>query len=276
MSSITGLNLRSSARSRVRDLRMAAGSRAEIAEKAREIGSTARMLFSRAERDARIGRLQAAGLVGERPTDWQLVQGAVHMMFGYILPSNIEFYEHYEQSGQTKGHWWHQFLRVLDAPTTMMDPIGLGISEETLRTHIVQVVHASVGYDVALTLMFENGLQNLRAELEQVVAKTHPRQAIIEDLLERQDYPQALLDALDRFEADPETHWRVSTVPAPEGCDALFDWGIDMFGTPGRLFAYSCTLPDTPLASLAAWWRGELSIPSPETRQPDHVLATAA
>ncbi len=275
MSTLTGLSIRSTLRDRVRDLRMATGSRAEMREKAREIGSTARMLLSRAERDERIGRLQAAGLVGERPTDWQLICGAYHMMFGYILPSNLEFYEHYEQSGETKGHWWHQFLRVLDAPTTMMDPIGLGISEETLRTHIIQVVHASVGYDVALTLMFENGLQNLRDELQQVVDGTHPRQAIIEDLLERRDYPQALLDALDRFEADPQTHWRVSTVPAPEGCDALFDWGIDMFGTPGRLFAYSRTLPETPLATLRAWMKGELAIPSPQTRQPDHVLAAA-
>jgi hypothetical protein len=255
----TGLHLRT----RYREARQVAGSRHAIAAKAREVVSTTRHLLSRSERDARIARLQAAGLVHERPTDWQLVQAAHHMMFGYILPSNVEFYEHYEASGAVAGHWWHQLLRVLDAPATMMDPIGLGIAEDTLRTHVVQVVHASAGYDVALLQMFEGGLTRLRAELEQVVDGTHPRQAVVEAMLERPDYPASLLAALDRFEADPQTHWRVDTVPAPPGCDTLFDWGIETFGTPGRLMAYAGTLPETPLASLRAWRRGELRIPSP-------------
>lgn len=272
---LTGLNVRSTLRTRLSEARRAAGSRTEIAEKAREVGTTARLLLSRAERDARIGRLQAAGLVGERPTDWQLALGAYHMMFGYILPSNLEFYEHYEQTGEIGGHWWHQLLRVLDAPTTMMDPIGLGISKQTLLMHVVQVVHASAGYDVALLLMFEDGLLHLRRELEQVVAGTHPRQAVITALLERQDYPEALLAALDRFEADPHTHWRVATVPAPEGCDALFDWGIDMFGTPGRLMAYALTLPPTPTASLRAWLAGGLRLPTPATVPPAHAAVAA-
>lgn len=274
--SLTGLNVRSTLSTRLAEARRAAGTRAEVAQKAREVVSTARLLLSRAERDERIGRLQAAGLVGERPTDWQLVLGAYHMMFGYILPSNLEFYEHYQASGEIQGHWWHQILRVIDAPTTMMDPIGLGISEHTLLTHIVQVVHASVGYDVALMLMFEDGLAHLRHELELVVAGEHPRQDVIVAMLERQDYPQALLDALERFEADPDTHWRVSTVPAPEGCDELFDWGIDMFGTPGRLMAYARTLPATPWASLKAWSKGELKLPTPATVAPDHLVALAA
>ena len=68
----------------------------------------------------------------------------------------------------------------------------------------------------------------------------------------------------------------MATVPAPEGCDALFDWGIDMFGTPGRLFAYSRTLPETPLASLRAWMAGELSVPTPQTAHPDHVASVGA
>ncbi|MCB9676915.1 MAG: hypothetical protein H6737_17500 [Alphaproteobacteria bacterium] len=248
-----------SIRSRLHDLRQATGSASQMRDKLREAVRTARTLLDRSVRDERIGRLQAAGLVGERPTDWQLVLGAYHMMFGYILPSNIEFYEHYE----TGGHWWHQVLRVLDAPATMMDPIGLGISEDTLVRHVVQVVHASAGYDVALLLMFEGGLARLRNELEQVIAGEHPNQAVIDELLERPDYPRALLDALDRFEADPIGQWRVSTVPAPEGCETLFDWGIDTFGTPGRFMAYCRNLPATPAASARAWARGDLRLPHP-------------
>lgn len=247
-------------RTRLQELREAAGGPRELVSKAGAVARTARALFSRRERTARIQRLQRLGLVGERPSDWQLVQAAHHMMFGYILPSNKEFYEHYAQS-----NWWHQVIRTVDAPETMMDPIGLGIAESTLITHLVQVVHASAGYDVALLGMFEDGLSHLRAELQAVIAGTHPRQAVVERLLEHPDYPRLLLEALDRFEADPSTHWRVDTVAAPEGCDALFDWGIERFGTPGRLFAYALELPPTPLASARAWVRGELRVPSPAT-----------
>ena len=246
-----------SIRTRFHELRDAVGSPRQVLGKARAVVTTARALASRAERDARITRLQAAGLAGERPTDWQLVQAAHHMLFGYILPSNKEFYEHYPQ-----GHWWHQLVRTVDAPETMMDPIGLGISEQTLITHLVQVVHASAGYDVALLGMFEHGRANLRRELEAVVAGTHPRQQVVERLLERPDYPTLLLAALDRFERDPITHWRVDTVPAPAGCDALFDWGIERYGTPGRLLAYALELPATPMASVRAWARGDLRMPT--------------
>lgn len=244
--------------SRIHDLKTATGGVRPMASKLRRAVRTARTMLDRTERETRIARLQAAGLVGAKPTDWQLVLGAGHMMFGYILPSNEEFYEHYEVD-----HWWHQFLRVLSEPATMMDPIGFGLDQDTLLTHVVEVVHASAGYDVALLYMWEEGIAPLRGQLQQVIDGTHPRQERIEALLEHPGYPQALLDALDRYEADPDGEWRVSTVPAPEGCDTLFDWGIDTFGSPGRLFAYCRTLPETPWASLRAWSAGELSMPTP-------------
>ncbi|MCB9687406.1 MAG: hypothetical protein H6738_03870 [Alphaproteobacteria bacterium] len=240
------------------ELTAAVGSPSQVTRKLRGAFRTTVNLFSRREREERIARLQATGMMGERPTDWQLVLGAQHMLFGYLLPSNIEFYEHYEQS-----HHWQQVLRILDEPSAMMDPIGLGIDRDELVSHLIQVVHASAGYDVALLMMFEDGVSELRAQLEQLVAGSHPRQAALEAILERADYPAALLAALDRFDADPVTNWRVATVPAPEGCDRLFDWGIDTFGTPGRFMAYCRTLPETPLASVRAWFAGELRIPSP-------------
>lgn len=243
---------------RVHELRSAVGSPSQVVRKLRGAARTTVLLLSRAEREARIARLQATGMMGERPTDWQMVLGAHHMLLGYLLPSNLEFYEHYEQS-----HHWQQLLRVLDEPSAMMDPIGLGIDRDELVSHLIQVVHASAGYDVALLMMFEDGVSELRVQLEQVVAGTHPRQAALQAILERADYPAALLAALDRFEADPVTNWRVATVPAPEGCDRLFDWGIDTFGTPGRFMAYCRTLPPTPTASLRAWFAGDLRIPSP-------------
>lgn len=247
-----------SLKQRVDDLRTTIGDRHQVRRKLGDARRTLVTLCDRREQADRIERLRAAGLVGASPTTWQLWLGAAHMMFGYILPSNVEFYAHYEA-----GHWWQQVLRVLDEPSAMMDPIGLGISEEMLISHLIQVVHASAGYDVALLLMFEDGLVHLRDQLEQMIEGRHPRQDAIELLLERPDYPRRLLEALDRFEADPVTHWRVSTIEAPEGCEARFDWGIETFGTPGRLFDYCLTLPSTPWASLSAWLRGELRVPAP-------------
>ena len=85
---------------------------------------------------------------------------------------------------------------------------------------------------------------------QQLEAGTHPRQQALTTTIERPDYPAKLLAALDRFEHDPETHWRVTTYPTPAGCETLFDWGIDRFGTPGRFFAYCRTLPASPWQSL--------------------------
>ncbi len=243
---------------RLSTLKHTLGDRRAIRAKLSNAWRTTATVLDRRERDARIARLIDAGSVERRPTEWQLLLGAWHMMFGYILPSNKEFYEHYEV-----GHWWHQLIRVLDDPSIMLDPIGLGISQEVLITHLIQVVHSSAGYDVVLLQMFDGGLASLREQLVAVQQGTHPRQATIESLVENPDYPAQLLAALDRFEADPETHWRVDTLPAPQGCEARFDWGIETFGTPGRLFAYSCGLPPTAGASLRAWIRGELRVPSP-------------
>lgn len=218
---------------RLNELRAAIGSPRAVLAKLHNLLATVLTLFDRKERNRRYARLQAAGLAGERPTDWQLLHGTYRMMTEYMLPSNVEFYEHYEQN-----HWWQQVLRILDEPSAMADPIGLGVSKEMLISHLVQVVHTSAGYDVALLLMFEDGLPELRAQLQQLIAGTHPRQEAIEQILERPDYPAALLEALDRFEADPQANWEVSTVDAPEACSELFEWGIENFGTPGRLFAF--------------------------------------
>ncbi len=247
-----------SLRTRLHELQTASGGPRAMARKAADLGRSVRTLLDGAERRRRMARLQRAGLMGEAPNTWQLVQGAHHMMMGFILPSNIQFYEHYQQD-----HWWQQVIRFLDEPSAMIDPIGLGISQQMLISHLIQVVHTSAGYDVALLMMFDDGLAPLRAELEQLIAGEHPRQAAIDAILERPEYPQRLLEALDRFEQDPVAHWRVSTVDAPEDCEAFFAWGIELFGTPGRLMSYSTALPPTVGESLRSWLSGDLGLPTP-------------
>ena len=244
------------------ELRLAIGRPADIRRKTRDAArSLWTLLADRRERDARYARLRARGLAGEQPTDWQMWLAASHMMRAYILPSNIEFYEAYD-----RPHWWWQLLRFLDEPSAMLDPIGLGISRDMVVAHLVRISHSSAGYDVALLCMFDDGVDELRAQLEQLVAGEHPDQATIDALIERPDYHRALLEALDRWQADPQLHWRVSTVPAPEGCEALFDWGIDTFAAPAGC---SPTPGPCPKRRHRAWLRGgEESSPCPPPTWP--------
>ena len=47
------------------------------------------------------------------------------------------------------------------------------------------------------------------------MSREPPRQAAIEKLIERQSYPQELLDALQLYKADPK-HWQLYTFDTPE------------------------------------------------------------
>jgi len=245
---------------RLQELRSATGSLSDLRRKASDAWRTVHTLLDAQERNDRYARLQAAGQAGPRPTDWQLMLGASHMMMGYILPSNVEFYEAYELP-----HWWSQLIRVLDEPSAMMDPIGLAISRDMVISHLVQVVHSSAGYDVALLMMFDDGIDELKRQLQLLCAGEHPRQEALDAIVERPEYHQRLLAAVERFEADPVREWRVDTFEAPEGCHELYDWGIETFGSPARLFEYCRRLPETPSATAAAWFRGQVAIPTPST-----------
>lgn len=236
-------------RQRFDDVRTTIGPPAEAWRKLQLTVETVRCVLDRDEQLTRIERLRASGETDVVPTRWQLSVGAYHMMTRFIIPSNDEFYRHYEGSAA-----WLQLLRFLDDPPTMLDPIGLAISRDALIKHIVHVVHTSAGYDVALLRMFEDGLAELERHLELLIAGEHPEQAAIEATLERPDYHRRLLEAVRAYVDDPVRNWRVETYEAPDDCEALYDWGIERFGSPGRLFAYAHTLPASPWASLRQWW----------------------
>ena len=44
------------------------------------------------------------------------------------------------------------------------------------------------------------------------------------------------------------------TYQTPEGCERLFDEGIERYGSLGSLLRYAVTLPRTPLGTLSQWW----------------------
>ena len=59
-----------------------------------------------------------------------------------------------------------------------------------------------------------------------------------------------MLEALQLYKENPDTHWKITTFETPDGCEDLLEEGLDRYGTIGRLLNYSLTLPPTPWASL--------------------------
>ena len=175
----------------------------------------------------------------EIPSEWQIMQASRDMLVDYIIPSNGEFYEHYDQN-----QYWLQFLRVLDEPSAMMDPTGLGVSREMIVQHLLRcTLHR--GLRRWSPPYVSRRHRSPEEQLKLYVAGEHPRQAAIEKLIERQSYPQELLDALQLYKADPENIG--NSIPLkPQRDDELFDFGVERFGTIGRLLNYACTLPRTP------------------------------
>lgn len=247
--------------SRLNELRTAIGTPSEAAAKTLGFARTVIALLNGRERRRRLQRLYDTDTVDVIPTNWQLVQGAWRMYVDFILPTNVQFYAHYEVD-----HHWHQLLRVLDAPDTMIDPIGLGLSLDTLVTHMVQVVHTSIGYDMALLEMWDDGFDRLEEELVLVISGTHPRQEAIEALLEKPGYPELLLQALTRYREDPVANWRCDTFDAPEDCQDAFEAGVALYGSPRLLFRQCATYPPTVWDSLRARARGAHPAPSPTLR----------
>ena len=230
---------------RVSELKTAVGTVEDVKRKLANAWRTLTTTFNRQERVRRLERLRDHGHLAEIPSEWQILQASYDMMTGFIMPSNAEFYRHYDQN-----MYWLQFLRVIDEPSTMMDPTGLAVSSDMLIQHLMHVVHTSAGYDVGLLHMFPGALDELESQLEAYVGGVHPRQTAIADLLEKPDYPERLLAAVRKYREDPVRHWEVTTYETPEGCEELFDFGIERYGTLGRLLNYALTLPKTPWGSV--------------------------
>ena len=72
---------------------------------------------------------------------------------------------------------FHQLLRVLDDPVSMIDPTGFLSERDTMIGHLMQVTHLNPIYDVQLLQAFPDGLDELERQLEAMLAGRHPRRA---------------------------------------------------------------------------------------------------
>lgn len=171
--------------------------------------------------DARLNRLKARGIIERIPTRAQIVAGGIDMLRFWISPAAAEYYE---QKGI--DYSFHQLLRFLEEPASLTDPVGFFSTKAGIIGHLMQVVHANPVYDLELLQMFDDGLDQLEHELEQMIVGTHPRAASIGAVIEEPDYHERLLDFVRTFRADPQTppllRGNVATSPLLRRLDRTF------------------------------------------------------
>lgn len=160
------------------------------------------------------------------------------MLRFWIVPAAAEYYA-------SKGidFRFHQVLRFLDDPASLVDPTGFLSARDTIIGHLMQVVHANPVYDLQLLESFDDGLCALEAEVRAMLAGTHPRARSIGAVVEEPDYHARLLEYVVAYRADPRaTALRRQNVEASEHWRAL----DRTFGALSSAMRYFARLPTTP------------------------------
>lgn len=181
-------------------LRDAMGGPREMAGKARRFAAALYYTVNIRETRRRLERLRARGFMGEAPNQLQLIFGGLDMLRYFIKPGAEGYYG-------TKGinPAFHYLLRVLDDPSSMIDPVGIRSPRDTIIGHVLQVVHANPAYDFQLLEMFNDGLDEMELQTKQMIDGSHPRYRSISAIIEDPEYFDRLLDYITRYRQDPKT-----------------------------------------------------------------------
>jgi hypothetical protein len=181
-------------------VRAAIGGPRQIAGKLRRLGRTLRLYLDRREVERRLRALEEKGYIRRRPSRAQIFFGGLDMLRFVIEPASRDYYR---QKGISFG--FHQLLRVLDDPVSMLDPTGFLSERDTIVGHVMQVVHLNPVYDLQLIQMFPDGLEDFERQVQAMVDGTHPRYGTIGAIVEDPAYHARLLDYVRRFRRDPLT-----------------------------------------------------------------------
>jgi len=228
------LRLRASAWTLIRN---AIGGPRAVAGKLQRIARTVGLYFNAAEIDRRLHRLEERGYLDRRPAKTQIFFGGLDMLRFVIEPAARDYYA---QKGISFG--FHQLLRILDDPVSMIDPTGFLSERDTIIGHLMQVTHLNPVYDLQILDMFPDGLEELERQVEAMIAGSHPRARTIGAVVEDPDYHRRLLDFVRRYRADP-------TAPAPVRqeqtlrTDAHFSAAEQTFATLPGFIGYCNRLP---------------------------------
>lgn len=226
-------------------IRTAIGGPRQIAGKLQRLGRTLRLYVSAHEVDQRLRNLEAKGYIKQRPTRAQIFFGGLDMLRFVIEPASRDYYK---QKGISFG--FHQLLRILDDPVSMIDPTGFLSDRDTIVGHVMQVVHLNPVYDLQLIEMFPDGLEDFERQVQSMVDGTHPRRRTIAAIVEDPGYHARLLDYVKRYRSD-----RSSAPPVRQEQtlrnDPHFAAAEQQFATLPGFIEYSNTLP-TGVGALVA------------------------
>lgn len=222
-------------------LRTALGGPREIAGKLRRVARTARLYLSPTEIDARLATLEERGFIDQRPTRLQILFGGLDMVRFVIEPAARDYYT---QRGISFG--FHQVLRALDDPVSIIDPTGFLSARDTIVGHIMQVVHLNPIYDLQLLQMFPDGLENLEQQVTAMVDGTHPRHKTIGAVVEDPEYHARLLEYVRAYRADPDTPQLVREEQSLRN-DPRFAAAEKQFATLPGFIQYCNRLPTSPI-----------------------------
>jgi hypothetical protein len=236
-------------------IRDAIGGPTEIVQKAGRLGRTIRLYFDRDEIERRFASLEACGFIRKRPNRLQLVIGGLDMLRFLIAPAARDYYTAIGISFS-----FHQLLRVLDDPVSMIDPTGFFSDRDTIVGHLMQVVHLNPVFDLQLIQMFPDGLGNLEEQVALMVAGRHPRQRTIGAIVEDPGYHARLLEYIRSFRKDPKS-------PPPVRQEQSLRANTEFvriertFATLPGFVNYSCRLPDRAGALLSHLRTGKVYEP---------------
>lgn len=232
-------------------LRLLADAAGPPAVLARKLVRLASALFAYGDGDAldaRLERLRALGMIERAPSRLQLVVGAVDMMRFWIVPAADEYY-------RSKGidFRFHQVLRFLDDPASVVDPTGFLSERDVIIGHLMQVVHANPAYDLQLLESHERGLEDLEAQVLAMLAGTHPRARSIGAIVEDPAYHARLLEYVQAYRAAVSAGDRERlAAPVRENVAKSEHWRrLDRtFGTLPAAMRYFARLPDDLASAL--------------------------
>jgi len=223
----------------LRLLAQAAGSPGEMILKLRRLVRALSGYVNRTTIDRRLALLVERGYIDRDrvPTRVQLAVGGLDMLRFWISPAAAQYYA---DKGIHFG--FHQVLRILDDPASMIDPIGLLSDRDVIIGHVMQVVHANPSYDLQLLEAHDDGLDELESQVEAMIAGTHPRARSIGAIIEDPDYHARLLEYVRAYKRERNAH-----APVRENVANDPKWApIERtFGTLRNAMIYFSRMPST-------------------------------
>lgn len=157
--------------------------------------------------------------------------------------------EFYRAQGIPWGY--HNFRRFVAYPTTMMDPVGLFSSRDTIIQHVLQTFHRHATYDLVLLRGHAGGVEEMQVQLDQLAAGTHVHQRSLDALVEDGSYHERLRRDVAEFASNPHVEPRPIAVELVE--DGHLMLAMDQFKDFRGYTNYASRLKVGPFHVLKAF-----------------------